>query len=322
MNSTEPTEENQPSAKEEPQEDEAPTNKAVKIIAEKVTGTVKWFNVRNGYGFINRDDTKEDVFVHQTAIKKNNPKKYLRSVGDEENVEFDVIEGQKGLEAANVTGPNGEPVQGSKYAPDRRRNRYRGSRGGRGGYNRRRYRRPRTSEGTGEEKSDNNEEHDRSEADEKPRRPYRGRGRGRGGYRGRGSFRGRGGYRRRPRSNDDNGNTSQDEGRPLEHGDSEGRDERGGENRRYPRRYRRRPRRPPPQSSGDEGDREHRGGEGEGEGEQRQGGEQGGRGGRRRRPRRNYRPRKPKGDGEGGPEGGAPDHHEHSAGAEPPAAQA
>ncbi|CAL1685731.1 unnamed protein product [Lasius platythorax] len=40
------------------------------VIANKVTGTVKWFNVKSGYGFINRNDTKEDVSEKETSRYK------------------------------------------------------------------------------------------------------------------------------------------------------------------------------------------------------------------------------------------------------------
>jgi cold shock CspA family protein len=94
------------------------------VIATRVKGTVKWFNVKKGYGFIHRDDSKEDVFVHYTNIVKNYHKKLLKSVGDGEQVEFDLITCVKGLQAINVTGPDGGHVQGSKHAPDHNKSLY------------------------------------------------------------------------------------------------------------------------------------------------------------------------------------------------------
>jgi cold shock CspA family protein len=81
------------------------------VIATRVKGTVKWFNVKKGYGLIHRDDIKEDVFVHWTNIVKNNHKKPLNSVGDGEPVEFKLISCVKGLQAINVTGPDSGHVQ-------------------------------------------------------------------------------------------------------------------------------------------------------------------------------------------------------------------
>lgn len=61
-------------------------------------GTVKWFNDAKGFGFITTS-TGEDVFVHFSAIQSRG----FRSLAEGAAVEFDVVEGPKGLQAANVT---------------------------------------------------------------------------------------------------------------------------------------------------------------------------------------------------------------------------
>ena len=76
---------------------------------------MKWYSVLRRYGFISRDDGEKDVFVHQTAIAKSDTEKfYLRTLADEEEVLFDLVEGKNGPEAANVSGPAGENVVGSR----------------------------------------------------------------------------------------------------------------------------------------------------------------------------------------------------------------
>jgi CspA family cold shock protein len=60
-------------------------------------GKVKWFNAEKGYGFIEREDGP-DVFVHYTAIQTEG----FRTLNQGDLVEFDIVEGPKGLQAANV----------------------------------------------------------------------------------------------------------------------------------------------------------------------------------------------------------------------------
>jgi len=63
------------------------------------TGTVKWFNAEKGYGFISQPDGGADVFVHFSAINMNG----YRVLEEGQQVEFEVTEGPKGLQAASVT---------------------------------------------------------------------------------------------------------------------------------------------------------------------------------------------------------------------------
>ena len=62
-------------------------------------GTVKWFNSLKGYGFIGRSDGKADVFVHYSAILEQG---YRRLV-EGDLVEFEIVDGFRGPQAANVT---------------------------------------------------------------------------------------------------------------------------------------------------------------------------------------------------------------------------
>jgi CspA family cold shock protein len=64
----------------------------------RLKGTVKWFNNAKGFGFIGRDG-EPDLFVHYTAITSEG----YKSLQEGDQVEFEIIEGQKGPQASNVT---------------------------------------------------------------------------------------------------------------------------------------------------------------------------------------------------------------------------
>ncbi len=67
-------------------------------MSDRIQGTVKWFNGGKGYGFISREGG-EDVFVHHSAILAEG----YRNLEEGQRVEFNIVQGPKGLQAASVT---------------------------------------------------------------------------------------------------------------------------------------------------------------------------------------------------------------------------
>jgi CspA family cold shock protein len=67
------------------------------LMADRESGTVKWFNESKGFGFIEREDNS-DVFVHYSAIRGDG----FRTLAEGQKVEFEVVQGQKGPAADGV----------------------------------------------------------------------------------------------------------------------------------------------------------------------------------------------------------------------------
>jgi CspA family cold shock protein len=61
-------------------------------------GTVKWFSNEKGFGFIERAEGEDDVFVHHSAVQMDG----YRSLTEGQRVQFEVVQGDKGLQASNV----------------------------------------------------------------------------------------------------------------------------------------------------------------------------------------------------------------------------
>jgi CspA family cold shock protein len=68
-------------------------------VCNMALGTVKWFNAEKGYGFITPDEGGADLFVHHSAIQE----KGFRTLQENQRVNFEIAEGQKGPQASNVT---------------------------------------------------------------------------------------------------------------------------------------------------------------------------------------------------------------------------
>jgi CspA family cold shock protein len=67
--------------------------------SKRIAGTVKWFNDAKGFGFITPDNGQKDCFVHYSAINANG----FKSLAEGDHVEFEITEGAKGPQAANVS---------------------------------------------------------------------------------------------------------------------------------------------------------------------------------------------------------------------------
>jgi cold shock protein len=75
---------------------------ALHLARDHVQGRIKWFNNSKGYGFIGRDDCP-DVFVHYSAIVGDGD----QTLQEGDPVDFEIVQGPKGRQAANVTKQNG-----------------------------------------------------------------------------------------------------------------------------------------------------------------------------------------------------------------------
>ena len=64
-------------------------------------GTVKWFNNAKGYGFLQAEGSEKDIFVHHSSIKAEG----FRTLNEGEKVDFELVQGPKGLKAENVVRP-------------------------------------------------------------------------------------------------------------------------------------------------------------------------------------------------------------------------
>jgi len=69
-----------------------------KVVSNMATGSVKWFNEAKGFGFISQDDGGKDVFVHFSAIQGSG----FKTLAEGQKVSFDIQDGPKGPQAANV----------------------------------------------------------------------------------------------------------------------------------------------------------------------------------------------------------------------------